>query len=431
MSHRKFLFILVLGIWFSCQTGEKSMAPIMPPFSFAPADDSLVLSDGFNAVVVVDSLGRGRHLAIRDNGDIYVHLGSKTEEGNSIVALRDTSGDGIADIQESFGPYAGTGIRIHKNHLYFATKGRIYRTAFAGQSLIPSQQLDTIALLEGAEGGHSEKTFDFDDQGNLYVNVGSLSNACQEEMRSKGSPGHDPCVELETRAGIWKFNDETPMQEQTLEMRYATGIRNAVAIKWDPASKMLYCLQHGRDDLHRFWPDRYTEEQNVELPSEEFLQVSEGDDFGWPYCYYDQLKQQRFLNPEYGGDGTDTSRCTGAKDPLYGFPGHWGPNDLHFYQGSQYPEKYRQGAFIAFHGSWNRLGHDQAGFKVMFVPMKNGEITGEVEVFADQFIGAESIKAPGEAKYRPCGLAEGPDGSLYIVDSMKGRIWRIIYAPNA
>ena len=117
--------------------------------------------------------------------------------------------------------------------------------------------------------------------------------------------------------------------------------------------------------------------------------------------------------------------------PLIGFPGHWGPNDILFYQGDMFPEKYKHGAFIAFHGSWNRLGHNQAGFKVVFVPMQNGQVTGDYEVFADGFIGADSIKAPGEALHRPCGLAEGPDGSIYILDSVKGRLWRIVHTPDA
>ena len=137
------------------------------------------------------------------------------------------------------------------------------------------------------------------------------------------------------------------------------------------------------------------------------------------------------LNPEYGGDGTITERCESAKLPLVGFPGHWGPNDLLVYQGDQFPEKYKHGAFIAFHGSWNRLGHNQAGYNVVFVPMADGKVTGDYEVFADGFIGQEEIKAPGAAQYRPCGLAEGPDGSLYIVDSMKGRVWRIVYQAPA
>lgn len=422
--------LLFTMLWASCGSEMKDQPPEEKPnWAVAANDDSLTLPADFDAVVVVDSLGRGRHLTVKNNGDIYVHLASYTADSNCIVALRDTSGDGIADQSTSFSRHRGTGIRIHNDYLYFANKKYIFRAA-VGNDLLPSENLDTIAVLEGSEGGHSEKTFTFDNTGNMYVNVGSLSNACQEELRTKGSKGADPCVELETRAGIWKFSDSELMQEQTLDMRYATGIRNAVAISWDPHSSSLYAVQHGRDDLHRFWPDLFTEEQNVELPAEEFLQVGEGDDFGWPYCYFDPQQGKRFLNPEYGGDGKITDRCDTAKDPLFGFPAHWGPNDVLIYQGDQFPEKYKHGAFIAFHGSWNRLGDNQDGFNVVFIPMKDGKVVGDYEIFADGFIGAESITAPGDAKYRPCGLAEGPDGSLYIVDSMKGRVWRIVYNPS-
>lgn len=423
------ILLLSALLLFACKA---EMTPEEPKVMFATAtnDDGLTLPEQFDAIVVVDTLGRGRHLVVRDNGDIYVHLRSKTEDGHSIIALRDTSSDGKADQIESFGEFPGTGIEIHDNHLYFATTSRIFRTAL-GNELKPSGQIDTIAILEGGEGGHAEKEFTFDGQGNMYVNVGSLSNACEEPLRTAASKGPDPCIELDKRGGIWKFNDKQTMQVQTKEMRFATGIRNAVAINWDPASKSLYAVSHGRDDLHRYWPELFTEAQNVELPAEEFFQVNEGDDFGWPYCYYDPFEKQKFLNPEYGGDGKAVGRCEKAKLPLVGFPGHWGPNDIIFYQGNMFPEKYKHGAFIAFHGSWNRLGQNQDGFKVVFVPMKDGQVTGEYEVFADGFIGADSIKAPGEAKYRPCGLAEGPDGSLYILDSVKGRLWRIVHTPSA
>jgi mono/diheme cytochrome c family protein len=92
-----------------------------------------------------------------------------------------------------------------------------------------------------------------------------------------------------------------------------------------------------------------------------------------------------------------------------------------------FPARYKNGAFIAFHGSWNRLGHEQQGFKVVFVPMKDGKPAGDFEVFADGFIGQPFVTNPGNAFFRPCGLAEGPDGSLYISDSQHGRIWRIVY----
>jgi glucose/arabinose dehydrogenase len=166
---------------------------------------------------------------------------------------------------------------------------------------------------------------------------------------------------------------------------------------------------------------------SAELPAEEFLRVNQGDDFGWPYCYYDQMKNQKILAPEYGGNATTTGRCDAAEKPILAFPGHWAPNSLLFYTGNQFPSRYKNGAFIAFHGSWNRAPLRQGGYFVAFVPMRNGLPSGDWEMFASNFPGVEVITDPDQARYRPVGLAQGPDGSLYISDSNEGRIWRIIY----
>src|SRR5690625_6775229 len=117
------------------------------------------------------------------------------------------------------------------------------------------------------------------------------------------------------------------------------------------------------------------------FPAEEFMRVSEGSDFGWPYCYYDQERGRRLVNPEYGGDKNRTDRCEDFEDPLIGFGGHWAPNDLLFYTGDQFPERYRNGAFIAFHGSTTRARYTQAGYAVILLPMEIGEHSSEGQVF--------------------------------------------------
>lgn len=135
----------------------------------------------------------------------------------------------------------------------------------------------------------------------------------------------------------------------------------------------------------------------------------------------------------YGkGQGGGKKEGEGARyqKPLIGFPGHWAPNDVLFYQGSQFPERYKNGAFIAFHGSTNRAPYPQAGYFVCFVPFRNGKPSGDWEVFADGFAGVDPIINVSDAKFRPMGLAEGPDGSLYITDSRKGKVWRIMFKGN-
>jgi glucose/arabinose dehydrogenase len=158
------------------------------------------------------------------------------------------------------------------------------------------------------------------------------------------------------------------------------------------------------------------------------MQVNEGDDFGWPYCYYAVDSKQLVTAPEYGGDGKKTDRCTDKKAPIASYPGHWAPMSSVFYTGSMFPAQYRNGVFIAFHGSWNRLPEPQAGYRVIFQPMSGAAANGEYATFADGFVAGIDPKAlPGAAVHRPTGLAVGPDGALYITDDTGGRIYRVTY----
>lgn len=386
------------------------------------------LPKGFCALVVADNLGRARHLTVRDNGDIYVALRIPSE-GGGIVALRDTTGDGKANVVERFSQMGGTGIGIHTGHLYFGSDTTIFRYNFTEDELRPSGLPETIAGGFPVQDQHAVKPFAFDGEGSMYVNVGAPSNACQQQTRTPGSPGMKLCPQLEKQAGIWRFKDDELSQTQEDGEHYATGIRNSVAIAWNPGSENLYVVQHGRDQLHELWPDLFTVEQNARLPAEEFLLVQEGSNFGWPYCYYDHHQGKRVLAPEYGGDGQKVGQCDQFDKPIMAFPAHWAPNDLLFYTGEQFPERYQGGAFIAFHGSWNRAPLEQQGYKVVFVPFADDgrSPAGDWEVFASGFAGVEVIEKPKNARYRPMGLAQGPDGSLYISDSEKGRIWRVIY----
>ena len=160
-------------------------------------------------------------------------------------------------------------------------------------------------------------------------------------------------------------------------------------------------MQHGRDQLSFLFPGLYTDSMSAELPAEEFFRIKQGGDYGWPYCYYDHLQNKKVLGPEYGGDGQTTGRCDGVEKPILAFPGRWAPNALLFYTGDQFPGRYRNGAFIAFHGSWNRAPLRQGGYFVAFVPMRNGLPSGDWEIFAAGFPGVDVIEEPDQAQYRP------------------------------
>ena len=242
-----------------------------------------------------------------------------------------------------------------------------------------------------------------------------------------GSPGQDPCEELAWHGGIWQFDANREGQTERDGRRYATGIRSVVGMAWNRDVGALYALQHGRDDLYRSWSPIYSRWQSAVLPSEELFKVTDGFDGGWPYYYFDWMQGKKLLNPEYGGDGVKVGKGDQLTKPVVGFPGHWAPNDLLFYSGDQFPERYRRGAFIAFHGSTIRMPYSQAGYFVAFVPFRTVRPSGPWEVFADGFAGIDPIVNTSDAAARPVGLAQGPDGSLYVSDSVKGKIWRVMF----
>ena len=414
-----FFKLLVIFSLFAFSSGSPSVK------TSTPAVGDLVLPQGFKASTVVESLGSNRHLVVNSNGDIYVRL-SKLKDGKGIFVLRNKNGK--YETVNSFGNYTGTGIAIKNGYLYASSNNEVFRYKFNA-----SNEIDNTAnpekIVTGLVSGnqHETKSIILDNAGNLYVTIGAPSNACQVKDRTAGSPGQDPCPILEKAGGIWQFKADKLNQSYAQGVRYATGIRNCVGLDWNTKENQLYAMQHGRDQLTGLFPDLYNNEQSAELPSEEFMLIKKNSDFGWPYCYYDHVQKKKLLGPEYGGDSKKQDRCAGKDKPIYGFPGHWAPNDLLFYTGKMFPAKYQNGAFIAFHGSWNRSPLKQGGYFVVFVPFKNGKPSGNYEIFANGFTGKETVMGSGQAKYRPCGLAEGPDGALYISDSKEGRIWKIGY----
>ena len=382
---------------------------------------TLILPKGFSSSVFYDNLGRARHLTVAPNGDVYVKL-ERLKDGKGIYRLTDVNKDGIAEKAYGFADYIGTGITIQNGYLYASSNTSVFRYKLNGAEL-GSQELIAQGLIDKRQ--HGSKSITLDKNGNIYVNIGAPSNACQEKDRGKGSPGMMPCPILDSAGGIWQFKADKQNQSYAEGVKYATGLRNVVGLDWNHEVNDLYVTQHGRDMLFQFFPDLFDQKDGAESPAEELFRIKKGADAGWPYCYYDNARQKQLLAPEYGGDRVKEGVCSGKTKSIVQFPGHLAPNALLFYTGNQFPEKYRNGAFIAFHGSWNRAPEPQDGFFVVFVPMKNGMPSGKWEVFADGFAGQG--KATGRAEYRPCGLAQGPDGSLYVSDDNKGRIWKITY----
>jgi glucose/arabinose dehydrogenase len=386
----------------------------------APDNAGLTLPAGFCAQLFADSLGRPRHMVVAPNGDVFA-----ARRNGGIMILRDTNGDGKADVRETFysGPN-GSGIALAADAVYFAPNDRVIRIPWKPGELTPSGPEEIIAM-NLPTGGHGDKGIALGPNNSLFVSFGSRTNSCQSEAQDRQGPhpGVNPCVELEQRAGVWRFDARKLNQTPADAKRWATGLRNAMALSIQPGTGTLYAGVHGRDQYVENWG--WPAEEGRENPAETVYALPEGTDAGWPYCFYDSRRKIRLLNPEYGGDstGTKVGNCNTKALPAVAFPGHWAPNATLFYSGTRFPEKYRGGLFVAFHGSWNRGPRDrpdmQEGYRVTFSPFANGKAQGTFENFATPSASPTAI--------RPTGLAVGPDGSLYISADAQGRIYKVSY----
>ena len=405
-----------------------------------PSDDSgLKLPPGFCATVFANAIGHSRHLAVSDKGVVYVNTwsgeyfpaGEKAHEGGFLVALQDSTGAGHADIIRRFGPaesdgsHGGTGIYLYDHHLYAEMNDSIIRFTLPGDAIVPTGAPETVVSGLPLGGDHPMHPFYISDDGQLFIDVATATNACQEKNRTLHSPGITPCKEQETRGGIWRYDANKLNQTFSPAERYATGIRNAEGFGVDKANNRVYITQHGRDQLHANWPELYKPTEEATLPSEEVMQLKDQGDYGWPTCYYDPGLKHLVLAPEYGGDAKKAGLCADKTGPVAAFPAHWGPNGMVFYDQKQFPAAYHNGLFIAFHGSWDRAPYAQSGYNIVFQALTKSGAAGRCEIFADGFAGG--ITTPEGAVHRPSGVAEGPDGSLYVADDMKGTIYKITY----
>ncbi|HXC57668.1 MAG TPA: PQQ-dependent sugar dehydrogenase [Steroidobacteraceae bacterium] len=429
-------FAVLLAIA-GCSRNEPPVAAAPPVPTCQGDNGGLSLAPGFCATVFADNVGHARHMTVAADGTVYVNTWSgqyfgfdKPPEGGFLVALQDKDGDGKAEIIQRFGDgvpekaTGGTGIALYNNALYAEQNDFVLRFPLTAGNPVPQGKPEKVLTGLPQSGDHPMHPFVIDAQGNLFINSGSGSNACESPARQPGAKGATPCAELTTRAGIWRYDASKAGQKWSAKERYITGLRNSGGQSFD-ASGRLYAVQHGRDQLPESWPKLYTTAVGHELPAEVMVQVEQGADYGWPQCYYDGTQKKLMLAPEYGGDGKTEGVCAQKHGPAAAFPAHWAPNDVLIYTGQQFPVAWRGGAFVAFHGSWNRAPDPQGGYNVVFQPMADGKASGDYVIFADGFAGSE--KAPGRAEHRPAGLALGPDGALYVSDDAKGRIWRITH----
>ena len=420
-NYCKYVCAFLMGnfIVTSCNNSNQEKSTTATSISTDTAVAKIQLPPGFAATIVADSLGALRHLAVNKDGSIYVKLGA-LKNGKGIYHLRDTDHDGKFDKSIGFGNYTGTGIRIKDNALYASSNSAVYKYQLNDNGEVTDTgRAETIVQGLVDRGRDNAKAIALDDNNNVYVAVGSYQETCTDAL------GHGilNCPLLDSVGGVWQFNTNKQGQSYADAVHFARGLKNMVGLDWNEATHSLFALQHGRGGLNAKFPKLYTDEQDKALPAETMYELHKGDDAGWPYVYYDPFQHKKILAPEYGGDG---KKSVDKKyiNPVANFPAHLAPNDLLFYTGNMFPEKYKNGAFIVFHGQSQTL---KKGYFVAFVPFKDGKPAGEWEVFANNFMEANSSDSKKSIHHRPMGVAQGPDGALYIADDLQGTIFKITY----
>lgn len=377
-----------------------------------PKDKAPTAPQGFTVTRFAEGIKSPRNMIQGENGDIFVVLSnserstadkikndlsgkSDAEVGgksaNRIILYRDANKDGIPESSSVFlanlnQPY---GMLIIKDKFYVANTDGLYVYPYkAGDTKITQPGKKIVNLPAGGYNNHwTRNLITNKDQSKIYISVGSGSNVGENGM------------EYEVRrANILKVNPDG-----SGEKIYASGLRNPVGMSWNPTTGQLWTVVNERDEL------------GDELVPDYLTSVKRDAFYGWPYAYFGKNE-----DPRRKGEKPDLVAKTIVPDVPLG--SHTASLGLTFYTGSKFPEKYKNGAFIGQHGSWNRSS--LVGYQVAFVPFSNGKASGSYQPFLTGFIANE---AKGDVYGRPVGVLQIADGSLLVADDVSGIVWRVAY----
>ena len=348
----------------------------------------LQLPPGFKANLFADGLANARWLQMAPNGDVFLAEAQVQGDNGRITILRDTNGDGRADVKETFaeGFQRPHGMAFANGKFYVADALGVYSFPYKDGDLKasgPKTQVTEQGAF-GKLGGHWTRNLAANSKGEVFVAIGSNGNINDMD---------DPW-----RAAVSKVVGNKLVQ-------YGTGLRNPVGITFYPGTDDLYVVVNERDG------------EGDELVPDYLTRVQQGDFYGWPYAYLGQHEE-----PSLKGKRPDL--VAKAKVPDVLFRSHSAPLGLLFYTGTQFPAQYRGGAFVAHHGSWN--ASNPRGYKIVYVPFQNGRPAGGYNNFALGFW--TTGNAPAGVMGRPVGLAQAKDGSLLVADDVGNTVWRISYS---
>lgn len=342
---------------------------------------------GFAVSKYADKLKNPRWTYVAPNGDVFVAESNTKKSADRITLLRDVNKDGKPEIKEIFmeNLKQPLGMLVLKNYFYVANTNGVFRYPYkGGETKITSKGEKILDLPAGGYNNHWTRNLLANADGSkIYISVGSASNVADHGMD-----------EEKRRANILEINPDG-----SGERIYASGLRNPVGMDWAPGSNVLWTAVNERDKL------------GDELVPDYVTSVKEGGFYGWPYAYFGKNE-----DPRRKGERSDLVAKTLVPDVPLG--SHTASLGLAFYDKTQFPAKYQNGAFIGQHGSWN--SSKLTGYKVVFIPFKNGKPAGKPEDFLTGFIESEK-KVYG----RPVGVTVMEDGSMLVNDDSAGTIWRV------
>lgn len=344
---------------------------------------SLEVPPGFQISVFAKDLKNARMLAVADDGAIYL---TRRAQGD-VLLLRDADGDGRADeIKTVFERPDAHGIALRNGEVYIATVRELFVAKRRPDGTLEPARALVRDLPHG--GQHPNRTLGFAPDGSLFISIGSTCNACEEK-----SPEHATILRAPP--------------DFTSRKVFARGLRNTVGFAWHPETGELWGMDHGIDWL------------GDDKPVEELNRITEGAHYGWPYLYGDNQRV-----PSEVAVGTQASKGAAlvreAVPPVLGYVAHAAPMQLAFYTGRQFPAEYRNDAFVAMRGSWNRK--PPSGYEVVRVRFQDGRPT-RFEPFVTGFLVDGGVGYLG----RPCGVAVAPDGALLVSDDSNGVLYRVAW----
>jgi glucose/arabinose dehydrogenase len=366
-----------------------------------PAGKIPVVPAGFTVTKFADSLDHPRWIYVGDNGDIFVaesnsahsvmeKLIGKNKSADRITLFRDADNNGMPELRSVFlkGLNKPFGMLVIGNNFYVGNTDAVVQFPYtSGSNSISTKGKEIVKLPASATQRHWTKNIITNAKADkIYIAVGSSTNVAENGIDKE-----------DHRANILEIN-----VDGSGERVYASGLRNPVGMAWAPGTNTLWAAVNERDEL------------GDELVPDYLTSVKDGGFYGWPYSYFGQHIDPRMK------DKLDNVLVSKAIVPDMALGSHTASLGLAFYTGNSFPVKYKGGAFIGQHGSWNRSVF--TGYKVVFVPFSNGKPSGKMEDFLTGFIADESKK---EVYGRPVGVAVLKDGSLLVADDGGNTLWKV------